>query len=61
MGDTVCAIPALWAIRQTWPSAKLMVLTSPGTLTLPGAREVLGGEDWIDDIVVYAPSDMKRP
>ncbi|CUQ65434.1 protein of unknown function [Candidatus Nitrospira inopinata] len=38
-----------------------MVLTSPGTLTLPGAREVLGGEDWIDDIVVYAPSDMKRP
>lgn len=61
VGDTVCAIPALWAIRQTWPSAKLMLLTSPGTLTLPGAREVLGGEDWIDDILVYAPSDMKRP
>ncbi|MCP9475640.1 MAG: glycosyltransferase family 9 protein [Nitrospira sp.] len=61
VGDTVCAIPALWAIRQTWPSARLMILTSPGTLTLPGAREVLGGEDWIDDIVVYAPSDMKRP
>lgn len=61
VGDTVCAIPALWAIRQTWPSAKLMVLTSPGTLTLPGAREVLAGEDWIDDIIVYAPSDIKRP
>jgi ADP-heptose:LPS heptosyltransferase len=61
VGDTVCAIPALWAIRQTWPSAKLMVLTSPGPIHLPGAREVLGGESWIDEIVVYASSDIKRP
>jgi ADP-heptose:LPS heptosyltransferase len=61
VGDTVCAIPALWAIRQTWPSARLMMLTSPGPIYLPGAREVLGGESWIDEIIVYASSDIKRP
>lgn len=61
VGDTVCAIPALWAIRQTWPSAKLILLTSPGQPHLPGVREVLAGESWIDDIVVYASTDIKRP
>ncbi|MCP9439502.1 MAG: glycosyltransferase family 9 protein [Nitrospira sp.] len=61
VGDTVCAIPAFWSIRQTWPAAKLTLLSSPGPLHLAGAREVVGNESWIDETIIYASQDLTHP
>ncbi|MGH7948986.1 MAG: glycosyltransferase family 9 protein, partial [Candidatus Binataceae bacterium] len=53
IGDTACAAPAIHAIRRAYPNAHLTLLTSPGPAGLVGARELLAGTTWIDEIVVY--------
>jgi ADP-heptose:LPS heptosyltransferase len=58
IGDTVCALPAIAAIRHEWPDARLTLLTSPGKKGAPGARDVLNGADWIDDILTYWAEDI---
>lgn len=47
LGDVVLTVPALRAIRETYPEAHLAVLT------LGGTEAVLEGLDWIDEVVVF--------
>lgn len=58
IGDTACAIPAMHAVRRAYPGAHLTLLTSPGKSGSIGARELLEGVGWIDDIVVYHAEDI---
>ncbi|MFZ0677688.1 glycosyltransferase family 9 protein [Candidatus Binatus sp.] len=58
IGDTACAIPAMHAIRRSYPSAHLTLVTSPGNAGSIGARELLDGVRWIDEIVVYHAEDI---
>ncbi len=58
IGDTVCAIPAMRAVRYAYPHARLTLVTSPGKAGAVGARELLGGADWIDEIVVYHAEEI---
>src|SRR6202166_5172220 len=58
IGDTACAIPAMYAIRRAYPAAHLTLVTSPGKLGSVGARELLEGVSWIDEIVVYHAEDI---
>lgn len=58
IGDTACAIPAMHAIRRAYPDANLTLLTSPGKTGSVGARELLDGVSWIDEIVVYDAEDI---
>ncbi len=58
IGDTACAIPAMHAIRRAYPAAHLTLVTSPGKLGSVGARELLEGVSWIDEIVVYHAEDI---
>src|SRR5271156_4914019 len=58
IGDTACAIPAMHAIRRAYPGAHLTLLTSPGKTGSVGARELLDGVSWIDEIVVYHAEDI---
>jgi len=54
IGDLVCAAPALFAIRRTYPKAHLTLLTTPGKYR--GARhaqDLFGSSDWLDEIIVY--------
>lgn len=53
IGDIVCALPALCAVRRAYPGARLTLLTSPGKRGMPGAAEVLEGVEWIDEVIVY--------
>ncbi len=46
------------AIRRAYPAAHLTILTSPGKAGSPGARELLDGVSWIDEIVVYHAEDI---
>jgi len=58
IGDTACAIPAMHAIRRAYPVAHLTLVTSPGKLGSVGARELLDGVSWLDEIVVYHAEDI---
>ena len=58
VGDMVCALPAMRAIRRAYPLARLTLLTSPGRMNTPGAREVLEGNNWLDDLIVYHDTDI---
>jgi len=58
IGDTACAIPAMHAIRRAYPTARLTLLTSPGKSGSVGARELLEGVSWLDEIVVYHAEDI---
>lgn len=58
LGDIVCAVPAMMAIRRAYPSARLTVVTSPGARGMPGARELLKGAPWIDDLHVYYADEI---
>ena len=58
IGDTVCAIPAMRAIRHAYPRAHLTLVTSPGKAGTVGARELLSGVDWIDEIVEYHAEEI---
>jgi lipopolysaccharide heptosyltransferase II len=53
IGDTVCAVPAMYAIRRAFPKAEMVLVTSPGARGMPGAAELLGGVSWLSDIAVY--------
>jgi lipopolysaccharide heptosyltransferase II len=58
IGDTTCAIPAMHAIRRAYPAAHLTLVTSPGKAGSVGARELLDGVSWLDEIVVYHAEDI---
>jgi len=58
LGDTICALPAMHAVRMAYPDAKLTLVTSPGKRGMPGARELLAGASWLDDLVVYYSDEI---
>ncbi len=58
IGDIVCALPALAAIRRTWPNAELTLLTSPGKRGAPGAQELLSEASWLDHLWVYYRDEL---
>ena len=58
IGDIVCAAPALIAIRRNFPEATITLLTSPGKRGAPGAKELLAGAWYIDELKVYYADDI---
>jgi ADP-heptose:LPS heptosyltransferase len=58
LGDVLCALPAMQAIRDAYPQARLTLLTSAGKRGMPGARELLNGAPWLDELIVYHLEDM---
>ena len=53
IGDIVCALPAISAIREAYPNAHLTVVSSPGKRGMPGAKEILKDANWVDDLYIY--------
>ncbi|HEY8881375.1 MAG TPA: glycosyltransferase family 9 protein [Roseateles sp.] len=43
LGDTLCAVPALRAIRRAWPEARISLLG------LPASRELVSRLPWVDE------------
>ncbi len=58
IGDIACAIPAMHAVRAAFPHARITLITSPGRIGTPGARELLDGAAWLDEILVYHGEDI---
>src|SRR5437588_12908164 len=60
LGDTLIALPALWAVRRAFPEAALTFLGSefPGSGYV-AARAVLPPEGLIDDWLTYTPAKAR--
>ncbi len=63
IGDIVVAIPALVALRERYPESRLILLTSAGHSQqgLAGARELLEGVSFLDELEVYGTEEIKHP
>ena len=54
LGDTLVAVPALWAVRETYPDAHITMLTDEQPRqSLVQACAILDGSGLIDDYIVY--------
>ncbi len=54
IGDLVCAMPAMLAIRRAYPDAHLTLLTTPGKYSRARhAEELLAGAEWVDEVITY--------
>lgn len=58
IGDIICTIPALIAVRKTYPKAHITLLTSPGRKGSPGAKELLGNAWFMDKLWVYYADEI---
>jgi len=47
LGDTLCAVPALRAIRRAWPRARIALLG------LPASRELVERLPWVDEWLAF--------
>ena len=55
MGDMVCATPVFRAIRETWPSARIALVTAPVNV------EVVRHNPHLDEVITYDKKAVRRP
>lgn len=58
IGDIICTIPALIAVRRVYPRAHITLLTSPGIKSSPGAKELLKNAWFMDKMWVYYADEI---
>lgn len=58
IGDTICAMPSLLAIRKHYPTAYITFLTSPGNYGASGAKEIFEGTALFDEMQIYYSGDI---
>lgn len=58
IGDTACAVPALIAVRRTYPSAHITLLTASSGGGRVGAEELLDHAWFIDQILKYRSEEV---
>ncbi|MFH1868866.1 MAG: glycosyltransferase family 9 protein [Candidatus Omnitrophota bacterium] len=59
IGDIICAVASMRAVRKKFNKAKISLLSSPGTPGAVGASELLTGAEFLDDIIIYHRKDIK--
>jgi ADP-heptose:LPS heptosyltransferase len=60
LGDTICAIPPMVAVRNKFPDAKIILLTNRSDLDKSDSQEILRGNDFIDQVITYRPDRLKE-
>ena len=58
IGDVVCAMPAMKAIKERFPNSRVTLLTSPGIRGAIGAKNFLDGAPYLDEIRTYYTDDI---
>lgn len=60
LGDIVCAMPAMVALRRHFPNAWIGLLTNKENTGNPDAEEILSGNDYLDEIITYNTTRLKE-
>jgi len=58
IGDIICAVPSFIAIRRAYSEAKITLLTSPGDRNAIGAKELLNGAWYFDEMKIYYSDEI---
>lgn len=58
IGDVVCAMPAMKAVKERFPDSRITLLTSPGTRGAIGAKDFLDGAPYLNEIKIYSADDI---
>ncbi|MCF7894510.1 MAG: glycosyltransferase family 9 protein, partial [Candidatus Omnitrophica bacterium] len=58
IGDIICAVPAMEAIRKNFPEAEITLLSSPGKYGAVGAKELLKNTIFLDKLKIYYHEDI---
>lgn len=54
LGDTLVALPALWAVRDAWPRARRLLLTkAPARAGIPVGHDIVAGSGLFDEVVLF--------
>jgi heptosyltransferase-2 len=60
IGDIVCALPAIRAIRIRWPNSHIVLLTNDSGVNDQGIKKLLLNLSWIDEILFYQSSKLNQ-
>ena len=60
LGDIICAIPAMVAIRRRFPTAWIGLLTNKAIESDPDPEAILEGNDFLDTIITYNPRQIRN-
>ena len=60
LGDIVCAMPAMVAVRQRFPNAWIGLSANKEGGNYPDSEEILKGNDFLDEIITYHPARLKE-
>ncbi len=61
LGDTICTIPAMVAIKRRFPDAWIGLLTNKAPGNNPDPKDILEGNDFLDEIIAYDPERIRNP
>ena len=61
LGDIICSIPAMVAIRQNFPDAWVGLITNKEKSNNPDAEEILKGNDFLSEIITYESEKISQP
>ena len=59
IGDLVTCLPALRMIREAYPGAEMVLLSSPGARGEIGARDLFANIGWIDRVWMYSREEVR--
>lgn len=60
IGDIVCALPSIRAVRNRWPNSNIVLLTNDSGTNDKSIKKLLLNLFWIDDIIFYQPSKLRQ-
>jgi len=60
IGDIICAVPSMVAIRENFLEAKIVLLSSPGRYEAVGAKELLENADFLDRLIIYYQENIQN-
>ena len=60
LGDIICAMPAMVAVRRRFPNAWIGLLTNKEDGNNPDSEEILKGNDFLDEIITYRPARLQE-
>jgi heptosyltransferase III len=61
LGDIICTIPAMVAVRRHFPDAWIGLLTNKESTGNPDAEEIIKNNEFLNDIITYKPEKIREP
>lgn len=61
LGDAIVAVPAIQALRRSYPHARLALMSVAGGPGRIGAGDIFEEFGWFDTVITYTAAELRRP